>query len=92
MGIILFENKESCCGCGACANICPKGAITMKPDELGYSYPVIDSNRCVSCGACKPVCSYQNGVLLHEPIRAYAAVNKAQNQLENQLLAAFLLQ
>lgn len=82
MGIILFENKESCCGCGACANICPKGAITMKPDELGYSYPVIDSNRCVSCGACKPVCSYQNGVLLHEPIRAYAAVNKAQNQLE----------
>lgn len=62
MGIELFENKKSCCGCGACANICPKGAITMKPDKWGYSYPVVDSSRCVSCGACKKVCSYQNGI------------------------------
>lgn len=82
MGIELFENKKSCCGCGACANICPKGAITMKPDKWGYSYPVVDSSRCVSCGACKKVCSYQNGISLHEPIRAYAVVNKTQQQLE----------
>lgn len=82
MGIVLFENKKSCCGCGACANICPKAAITMKPDEWGYSYPVVDLNRCVLCGACKKVCSYQNGILLHEPIRAYAAVNKTKNQLK----------
>ena len=82
MGIELFENKKSCCGCGACANICPNGAITMKPDKWGYSYPVVDSSRCVSCGACKKACSYQNGISLHEPIRAYAAVNKTQQQLE----------
>lgn len=82
MGIVLFENKKSCCGCGACANVCPKGAITMKPDELGYSYPAVDLSRCVSCGACKKVCSYQNGTSLHEPLCAYAAVNKAKNQLE----------
>lgn len=82
MGIILFENKKLCCGCGACANVCPKGAIAMKPDEWGYSYPVIDSSCCISCGVCKTVCSYQKGVSIHEPIRAYAAVNKVQDQLE----------
>ena len=82
MGIELFENKKLCCGCGACENICPKGAITMKPDEWGYSYPVVDLSRCVSCSACKKVCSYQNGISLCEPIRAYAAVNKTQNQIE----------
>jgi len=82
MEIVLFENKESCCGCGACANICPKGAIAMKSDDLGFSYPAIDLNRCVSCGICKKVCSYQNGISLHEPVCAYAAVNKVQEQLE----------
>lgn len=82
MTIVLFENKKSCCGCGACVNVCPKGAITMKSDELGYSYPVVDSSRCVSCGACKKVCSYQNEVSFHQPIRSYAAVNKIQDQLE----------
>lgn len=82
MGIELFENKKSCCGCGACVNICPTGAIKIRPDELGYSYPAVDAGRCVSCGACKNVCSYQNGISLHEPVCAYAAVNRTQNQLE----------
>ena len=55
MGIVLFENKKICCGCGACASICPKGAISMQPDNHGFIYPVIDSGLCVSCGACKKV-------------------------------------
>lgn len=82
MGIDLFENKETCCGCGACASICPKGAIEMKPDNQGFIYPVIDSDLCISCGACKKVCAYQNKSPLHEPVQAYAAVNKAREQLE----------
>ena len=81
MGIVLFKNKKTCCGCSACASICPKGAIEMKPDEQGFIYPVVDSNLCVSCGACKKICVYQNENSLHEPVRAYAAVNKKQEQL-----------
>ncbi len=54
--MILFEHKQDCCGCGACANICPKGAISMQPDEEGFLYPVIDSQKCVDCGACLRVC------------------------------------
>lgn len=29
----LYINKEDCCGCSACLNICPKHAIYMKHDE-----------------------------------------------------------
>lgn len=72
-GIVLFENKEQCCGCGACLNICPKGAITMREDEYGFTYPYIDEIICVECGQCKKVCSYQEAnVALHEPITTYA--------------------
>ena len=82
MGIVLFKNKKTCCGCGACASICPKEAISMKPDNQGFIYPVIDSDLCVSCGVCKTVCAYQNESSLHKPVQAYAAVNKAKEQLE----------
>ena len=72
--IVLFESKESCCGCGACLNICPKGAISMKEDEYGFNYPHIDYTLCVGCGQCKKVCSYQDAsVVMHKPIAAYAA-------------------
>lgn len=57
---VLFEKKADCCGCGACQNICPKGAIEMKYDAFGIAYPVIDPALCVECGLCKKVCSYQN--------------------------------
>lgn len=54
--IILFRKKEECCGCSACAAICPKQSITMQEDEEGFEYPVIDANRCVKCRACIAVC------------------------------------
>lgn len=47
---------NNCCGCGACANKCPKGAISMKPNKEGFLHPDIDSNLCVECGACEKAC------------------------------------
>ena len=52
----LAENKKLCCGCGACAEICPMQAITMKPDEEGFLYPVIDEDICIECGLCESRC------------------------------------
>lgn len=52
----LFENKNECCGCTACASICPCGAITMVADEEGFQYPEINNDLCVECGRCKAVC------------------------------------
>ncbi len=46
----LFNKKFECTGCSACADICPKTAIKMKPDEQGFCYPNVDENLCVNCG------------------------------------------
>ncbi len=47
---------NNCCGCGACANKCPKNAIRMLPNHEGFLHPVIDSSICVECGACEKIC------------------------------------
>lgn len=53
-----FDDKKKCCGCGACANVCPKHAITMTADEQGFVYPKIDQSTCIDCGMCRKVCGY----------------------------------
>lgn len=50
------ENKYNCTGCGACNNICPKGAIKKQGDEYGFYKPVIDKEKCINCGLCEKVC------------------------------------
>lgn len=63
-----MENKRypvlcrqlDCTGCAACANICPKDAITMTEMLDGFSQPVIDKDRCVQCLACEKSCPVLN--------------------------------
>lgn len=57
----IFKEKQDCCGCTACMTVCSKDAITMKSDEKGFLYPVIDDEKCVSCGLCVKTCAFQNG-------------------------------
>lgn len=52
----MLIEKQKCCGCFACANICPKKCIAMEEDEEGFLYPVVDSTRCIDCGLCKATC------------------------------------
>ncbi len=53
----LFNVKENCCGCEACAQVCPKGIIKMEPDNEGFFYPTIQApNECINCKACLNVC------------------------------------
>ena len=40
-----------CDGCGRCATICPRNAIT--PGQ----FPVFDQDRCIGCFCCSEVCS-----------------------------------
>ena len=54
--MISITSKQNCCGCFACANICPNGCIEMFADEEGFLYPSVDTSRCIQCGLCKQVC------------------------------------
>lgn len=56
----FFENneKESCCGCGLCANSCPVKAITMERDDKGFLYPSINEDSCIKCGLCRKKCAF----------------------------------
>lgn len=47
----LQYDKEKCVGCGACAKVCPRGAITMVENK-----PVLDRELCTLCGKCEVYC------------------------------------
>lgn len=59
---------NQCCGCSACVDICPKGAITIKDTLRAYN-AVIDLRKCIECGACTRVCQHVDKVKMVEPIR-----------------------
>ncbi|MGN0255650.1 MAG: Coenzyme F420 hydrogenase/dehydrogenase, beta subunit C-terminal domain [Chordicoccus sp.] len=56
----LVDCDRNCCGCGACADICPVSAIDMQEDSDGFLYPVIDYKKCISCGKCIRSCGYRH--------------------------------
>lgn len=52
----LFDIPAQCCGCGACAAVCPASCITMETDKEGFLYPAIHRDKCISCEKCRKVC------------------------------------
>lgn len=52
----MKKEKTACCGCAACAAICPERAIQMVPDDEGFRYPKADRALCTGCGLCEAVC------------------------------------
>ena len=52
----LYDYTFDCAGCGLCASVCPKGAISYKQNIEGFIRPVIDENKCVHCGLCSKKC------------------------------------
>lgn len=54
--MIAINRKEDCCGCNACGDICPKGAISFVKDNEGFWYPQVDKSKCVECGLCEKTC------------------------------------
>lgn len=76
--MVLNIQKADCCGCYACANICPKNCIVMAEDSEGFWYPQVDEAACVECGLCEKVCPALHGVpeTTDTTPAAYAAKNK----------------
>lgn len=71
----LFQGKESCCGCGACVQSCPKGCISFMEDQEGFLYPLIDHKKCIACGLCVSVCPFHELIEAKSPQHAFAAYN-----------------
>ena len=63
--------------CGACAEHCPTGALSMeRVPAHRYPIPVLDETLCVGCGACETVCPSEpakalivSGLAVHEIAR-----------------------
>lgn len=48
---VCVQDPEKCAGCGACADCCPAGAITMVDGKAQY-----DPEKCIGCGICVSRC------------------------------------
>ena len=83
--MIHIESPKDCCGCSACKSICPKQAIAMVPDALGFLYPKVDLERCIDCGLCEKVCAfndhYDTSLNLNVP-QAFGVRHKKMRELE----------
>lgn len=92
--MIQIKDTAYCCGCTACASICPKDAITMEPDTLGFKYPKVDLSKCVDCGLCEKVCAfnahYDKSLNLEEP-EIYAARHKDIHEIETSRSGAVFI-
>ena len=81
----VYKEKIDCCGCSACYNGCPVGAIKMEPDSEGFSYPIIDQELCIDCYWCRRICPFINSEESKEDkvISYYYAKNKDEDTLMN---------
>ena len=72
--MIQHEEKGQCCGCTACAEVCPAHCISMSSDQEGFLYPATDTSRRLDCGLCEKVCPMDKPLDLgNEPLACYGA-------------------
>ena len=62
--------ENACVGCMACADVCPKRAITVK-DSVKYYNAEIDQVKCVDCGVCHAICQMNSKPRAIKPISWY---------------------
>lgn len=54
---ITKQTEYPCSGCSACSAVCPKAAIGLEMDPVGFLTARVDDSLCVNCGLCVKVCS-----------------------------------
>lgn len=79
MALRILDIDNYCTGCGACASVCPKDALSIasKPNLIGFYYPTVNDNKCVQCGLCEKVCP---------------KLTPSDDKKQDEPLAAFMLQ
>lgn len=76
----MIDNRDEkqCCGCGLCADICPRKCITMTTKTLGAIIAVANSEQCIQCGKCERYCPVRQKreKIIHWEKQAYAGYCK----------------
>lgn len=88
---ILKIPHNKCTGCGACANACPKNAITMELDAEGFLFPKVNEELCIDCGKCRKVCPVEHPVSHHPAPKSYAVWAKDSVRKESSSGGMFTL-
>ena len=78
--MINIQNKQDCCGCTACVQHCPKHCISLKEDEEGFLYPIVNKNICIDCGLCEKVCPWLNYSEPISPKEVLAVKNRNETE------------
>ena len=91
MNILENFQKQECCGCRACYNICPTKAIAMSPDEKGFLYPVIDKDKCIDCGLCVKVCDFRKFKPTELLPNCYAVKHSDESEIASSRSGAFFI-
>lgn len=77
--MIEIKNKQDCCCCWACVQVCPRQCISVNEDEEGFLYPRVDRDSCIDCSLCEKVCPILNEGVPREPLKVYAAKNPKED-------------
>lgn len=89
--MVNIIDKTKCCGCTACANVCPVSAIHMKPDEEGFLYPIVNTELCVHCGICHRACPIENKPQRsQDTLTSWVLRTKSKNILEGSTSGGFV--
>lgn len=90
--MINITDKTTCSGCSACEAVCPRSAIVMEPDALGFLYPKLDVAKCVDCGLCDNVCNFKEAPIRAEgfPVTYLMQHIKPEEVLKSKSGAAFV--
>lgn len=79
--------EVDCTGCGACVNVCPSGALSIK-DEGDKRVLVVRWDICIYCGQCQANCLTEKGIILSNKFD-FATTEKRQDlkqEIEKELV------
>ena len=82
-------NRNDCCGCEACAQVCPSRCIDMREDEEGFLFPKVYASRCIKCGRCLKVCPARNKGIKRRPAACFAYRTKDVDLLQKTSSGGF---
>lgn len=73
--MIVIEDEKNCCGCEACASVCPQKCISMQENGEGFLYPHVEEKECIQCHLCEKTCPVIHPLASHIPQAVFAAVH-----------------